>query len=206
MSVKGTKLTLNDITVLGLLNEEKRGVTGLQLEEAIERRGMRVWTKIGKSSVYHALKKLQNYKYAVNEIIINRKDAISPPIKEKYYRITEYGRKELEKAVYTVLANHEKMIDPFDIAFAFSGVLTQEKLIEAITQRVSEIETRKKRLEESIKNFSKPNAHGYTLDGTKIFEDLVIQHIIALFTRPLAFVNAEEQWLLYYLEKISRRR
>ena len=59
MSVFNTKLTLNDITLLGLLNESDSGFTGKQLEETIEDRNMRVWTKIGKSSIYSNLKKLE---------------------------------------------------------------------------------------------------------------------------------------------------
>ncbi len=206
MSITGSKLTLNDITILGLLNEEEKGVTGLQLENAIEQRGMRVWTNIGRSSVYYTLNKLQKSRYAMVETLIQQKDKKLPPVKKKFYKITELGRKELEKTVFMVLATHEKIVDPFDVAFAFSGVLTQEKLIDALTKRVVGVQERKIRLEKNINEFNKPNAHGYTLDVSIVSHELVIQHIIALFTRPLAFVEAEEQWLVENLKTIENRR
>ncbi|MFX1282391.1 MAG: PadR family transcriptional regulator [Promethearchaeota archaeon] len=206
MSIKGTKLTLNDITVLGLLIEEKNGVTGLQLEKTIEQRGMRVWTNIGKSSVYYALKKLQKNRYAHSETISHRKDNLSPPIKEIFYKITEEGEREFEKAIYSVIANPEKIIDPFDIAYAFSGILSYELLTKAFRQRITQIQERKAILKDKIEEFSKPGAYGYQMDGSKIYHETVIQHIVALFTRPLSFVEAEEEWLMDILKTMKANK
>jgi len=203
LSIIGTKLTLNDITVLGLLFEERNCVTGLQLEKTIEQRGMRVWTKIGKSSVYYALKKLQKNRYAHSETIMHRKDNLTPPVKEIFYKITEEGKKELEKAIYIIMANHEKIIDPFDIAYAFSGILSHERLIKAFKKRITQIQERKAILKDKIEAFSKPGAHGYRMDGSKIYNETVIRHIIALFTRPLSFVEAEEEWLVDILKTLK---
>lgn len=204
MSIQGSKLSLNDLTVLGLVNESQQtGITGLQLEDTVERRGMRVWTKIGKSSIYHSLQRLQKWKFAEMETIVTFEDNI-PPIKQKFFKITELGKKELKNAVFSILSKHEKLIDPFDIAFGFIQNLTQDEISNAFSQRINSINNRESLLKSKIEEFNSASAHGYTFDGSKIYHKAVIQHIIALFTRPLAFVEAEKKWLIETLMNFKK--
>ena len=53
------RLSLNEFTILGLVSESKEPISGSDLERVIKAREMRNWTTIGKSSVYHSLKKLK---------------------------------------------------------------------------------------------------------------------------------------------------
>ena len=204
MSIKGSKLSLNDLTVLGLVCESQQiGITGLQLEDTVKKRGMRVWTKIGKSSIYHSLQRLERWKFTEMETVVTLEENI-PPIKQKFFKITELGKKELKKAVFLILSKHEKLIDPFDIAFAFIQNLTQEEISKALSNRIETINERESLLKSKIEEFSLPEAHGYTINGSKLYHEAVIQHIIALFTRPLAFVEAEKKWLLETLRNFKR--
>lgn len=204
MSIKSSKLSLNDLTVLGLVNEsQETGITGLQLENTVDRRGMRVWTKIGKSSIYHSLRRLQKWKFTEMKSIICYKEN-NPPIKQKFFKITELGKKELKNAVFSILSKHEKLIDPFDIAFAFIQNLTLEEISNAFSHRINTMNERESLLKSKIKEFSLPEAYGYTIDGSKIYHEIVIQHITALFTRPLAFVETEKKWLIDTLTNFKK--
>ena len=55
--MKGHNLTDAELLVLGLVAEMPRH--GYQLEQVIEERGMREWTRIGFSSIYFVLGKLR---------------------------------------------------------------------------------------------------------------------------------------------------
>jgi DNA-binding PadR family transcriptional regulator len=195
LSIKRTNLTLNDITVLGLLLERETGVTGLELEKTIDTRHMRIWTKIGKSSVYFSLKNLENKGFVTSETNYYHKDQSNPPVKEKYYRITKEGRKEQEKAIFTILSTHEKKIDPFDIALAFSLSLSPTRRKLAIEARLKMIEDRKGNLESKLSEFNQQDSFGHHIDGSKNFDPAVIRNVLILFSRPLSLVKAEEEWI-----------
>jgi DNA-binding PadR family transcriptional regulator len=195
LSTKGSKLTLNDITILGLLLEKETGVTGLELEKTIDTRHMRIWTKIGKSSVYFSLKKLENKGFVSSETKYYRKNESNPPVKERYYRITEEGRKEQEKSIFTILSTHEKIIDQFDIALAFSLCLSSTRRKQAMETRLKMIKERKNNLESKFNEFNQPDSYGYHIDGSKNLDPAVIRNILILFSRPLSLVKAEEEWI-----------
>jgi DNA-binding PadR family transcriptional regulator len=202
LSINGIKLTLNDITILGLLLEKKTGVTGLDIEKTIEKRNMRIWTKIGKSSIYFALKKLEKKNYVISATKYYRHNQTTPPVKENYYKITLEGQKELENAIFNILSTHKKIIDPFDIALAFSSYLSLEKRKAAIDTRLKIIKERKELLKSKFEEFSKPGAFGYKIDGTIDNNPGVIQNVLILFSRPISLVEAEENWILNNLKML----
>ena len=97
-------LSLNDMTILGLISESRTPINGDSLEKVIENRGMRNWTKIGKSSIYHSLKKLTKSKHIeIEEEIIERKGGL-PPTKRVFYGITNMGMSQLRENVITGLS------------------------------------------------------------------------------------------------------
>ncbi len=94
MDVK--ELTDAELMVLGLVAEMPRH--GYQLEQVIEQRDMREWTKIGFSSIYFVLGKLDKM-----GLISAKKPAEAKA--KKVYTVTNLGRAALVTQTITVLEN-----------------------------------------------------------------------------------------------------
>ena len=179
------ELTLNDMTILGLLQEEESGFTGKELEKIVEDRNMRNWTKIGKSTIYSNLKKLEKKKYVNFQESFKKNDPNFPPIREKYYSLTTQGKSHLESALYTTLSTHKKIIDPFDISLAYLFYLTPEKRKKAIDERLEQILQRKIFLEKQC----------------ELSQDPIV---FLLFSKPLYQVKAEEEWITTYYDQLTK--
>lgn len=186
MGILDINLTLNDITLLGLLNEKELGYTGSQLEDIINVRNMRIWTKIGKSSIYSTLKKLEkrNFVNVKEQYTIHERKTI-PPVREKYYSITKKGKTNLINALTTILTTNVKIIDPFDISLAFLYYVAPEERKKAIDERLNQISKRKTFLEHQTKKSKDPI-------------------LFLLFSKPLSLVKAEEEWIKNFYDKLTK--
>jgi DNA-binding PadR family transcriptional regulator len=196
-------LSLNDITILGLVAESKEPVNGQTLEKVIQNREMRVWTKIGKSSVYHALKKLENSKLLQSEKKIIERAGSSPPITKIFYEITIEGKEKLQEAIINTIAKAEKVIDPFDIALANAPLLSKTELVEALKERVKKIEQRRQFLSERLNSFKQPEVTGLRDEGLSTRENILF--VQGLFSRPLEFLNCEKKWIRAFLEELNTK-
>ncbi|MFX1532814.1 MAG: PadR family transcriptional regulator [Promethearchaeota archaeon] len=201
MPYESKNLSLNDITVLGLVAESKEPVNGQTLEKVIQNREMRVWTKIGKSSVYHALKKLENTKLLQSEKKVIERAGSSPPVTKIFYDITNEGKQKLRQAIINTIARAEKVIDPFDIALANAPLLSKTELVEALNDRLKKIEQRQQLLSEKLSSF-KHEVTGLCDEGLPTHENILF--VQGLFSRPLEFLNCEKKWIIAFLEELNK--
>ena len=151
--------------VLGLVSEYP--CHGKDINERIEKRGMREWTAIGKSSIYGVLKNLK------------KKDLVSSWVEEednrmvKMYQITSKGEIVLKSQIYRILNEYVGKDDQdFYMAFSMLPVLSQEEQIEAITNSLNKIAKNKIELEQMLTTNSKMplNVRGLFMHPIKILE------------------------------------
>ncbi|MFX0065757.1 MAG: hypothetical protein ACFFC7_26585, partial [Candidatus Hermodarchaeota archaeon] len=181
----------------------KEPVNGQILEKVIENRNMRVWTKIGKSSVYHALRKLEKAKLLQSEKKVIERAGSTPPVTKIFYDITIEGKQKLRQAIVNTITRPEKIIDPFDIALANAPLLSKTELVEALKNRLKEIEKRQQILSERLSYLKQPEATGFSIEGLPTRENIFF--IQGLFSRPLEFLNCEKKWIMDFIEEINAK-
>ncbi|MGZ7067394.1 MAG: PadR family transcriptional regulator [Methanobacterium sp.] len=171
-----------EAAILGLLYEEPQ--YGYQIEKNIEAWGMRNWTQIGFSSIYYVLKKLEK-----KELVQSRLEKVEGKPSRKIYTITEPGKKEMKKKVQDILSWNKKIISPFDLGIAYLNVLKPEEIIKCLENYIQSAQGRIKFLESSVK-------------AQKEFE--APYHVIALYSRPLAHLKVEMEWMEEFIDTIKK--
>jgi hypothetical protein len=79
------------------------------------------------------------------------------------------------------------LISPFDLGIAYHGLLEPEELSECLALYLESLDRR----EASIRNSLQEKGKSYV--------------VTALFTRPLAHVKAEREWVKQFKEDMERR-
>ncbi len=194
------KLSLNALTVLGLVAENKEPVTGQQLEQIIDNRGMRAWTSIGTSSIYYALRKLEEQGYVTSEKKTAILKADSPPVTLILYQATPHGLEALRDEVKQVISQPVRSIDPFDVALSNWRYLSKDEFLKALERRLNNLGERESFLAERASYYGKPDAVEDDLDKERPEEHLRV--IRALFERPLASLKAKKDWLKGFVEEM----
>ena len=168
-----TRLSDQDAAILGLLYEHHH--YAYRLEQIIKKRGMRSWAEIGFSSIYYVLKRLEEKKLVESKL---RKVEGKPS--RKVYTISTEGKFAMEEKVKQILSENQKHISSFDLAMANIEILKPNEAVECLKLYLKSTCQRIKFLEKTImiqeSNNSPPN-------------------VIGLFTRPLAILKAEKEWV-----------
>ncbi|MCP4711512.1 MAG: helix-turn-helix transcriptional regulator, partial [Planctomycetes bacterium] len=108
--VKAKSPTQKEFIVLGLLNECPSH--GYELERKIKDRGIRNWTTIGFSSIYHLLKKLEDSGFIDHESrIVNGKT-------QQVFQLTKAGHAELNSLIETGLTSARGQRGDFSVAIS----------------------------------------------------------------------------------------
>ena len=202
---KTPQLSLNEFTILGLVSESKEPLSGSDLEAVIKARGMRNWTNIGKSSVYHSLKKLEKMKFIkLTRKIIEKKENL-PPKKKILFSVTDIGYQKLEEEVLNLLIEPRKVIDPFVISLSNSLILTKAQLIEALKKRVSILDKQITWLSNSFQDYQRKDAKGFSITGEKTGDLDTLNMIRAVFNRPLEFIKCDREWVKAFLKEIEEK-
>ncbi|MBM4240315.1 MAG: PadR family transcriptional regulator [Euryarchaeota archaeon] len=170
-----------EAAVLGLLYEEPQ--YGYQLEKTIEGWGMRNWTQIGFSSIYYVLKKLEK-----KELVESKMEKVKGKPSRKVFTITELGRQTMKEKITDLLSWNKKLISPFDLGLAYLNYLEPPEVIECLENYVESANGRIKFLESSVKMQEELGAPYY---------------VVALFSRPLANLKTEIEWVKEFIEKIK---
>lgn len=147
------------------------------IDDRIEKRGMRNWTDIGTSSIYGVLRKL------------NEDGLVDSWIEEldnrmiKVYEITDYGLQVLKDKVFKVLKEYiGKNDEDFYVAFSMLPLLTLEQQIKALKNSLDNIKNHKKELEKMLEE----NAN-FPINVTGLF-----RHPIMILQTDIEFL----EWLL----------
>jgi DNA-binding PadR family transcriptional regulator len=176
------KLELSHVSfaVLGLVSEYP--CHGKDINERIEKRGMKAWTAIGTSSVYGVLKNLKG-----NGLVESWMEEENNRL-VKIYKITKKGIELLKKKVYNTLNEYIGRNDPdFYMAFSMLPYLSEEEQIEVFTNSLKTIKEHKLELEKMLeKNSTTPlNVRG-------------------LFIHPIKILDSDIEFLEIVLEEIKK--
>lgn len=138
-----TMLSVNETALLGLLAEKPR--YGYDLDKVIQERGMREWTEIAFSSVYAALRTLEE-----KEFVISRAEVAENRLR-KHYSVTKIGKKALRESVARLLAAPVRTTDDFMVGVANIKTLNEaeaaaklEERKEALAMQFKHIDDKKK--------------------------------------------------------------
>jgi PadR family transcriptional regulator, regulatory protein PadR len=174
-------LTQIELVLLSLLYE--KDCYGYEIESVIEERRIRNWTKIGFSSIYNSLKKLEEKKLIASRY----EEEYGSPSRKVYYineTVREYVRESIKKTLYSP----QRVYSEFSIGLAFSHLLTTKELHECLYQYRESLEKRRQGILKSY--LEQPIAQNNI-------------YIKALFTHPLKLIEAEVEWIDDLLNEIK---
>lgn len=177
-------MTQIEMVLLALLYEKE--YYGYEMESIIEQRNMREWTKIGFSSIYNSLSKLEKKGFIASRF---EKKYGSP--KRKIYYIQEDAREFIREKLKEMLSSPEKVYSEFPIGMAFSHLLTWEEVVESLKKYRENLQSRRQRI---LSRYPEE-----TMAET-------MPHLNALFTRPLKLIEAEIEWIDEFLEETNNKR
>ncbi|MEG0775034.1 PadR family transcriptional regulator [Clostridium sp.] len=177
-------MTQIELVLLGLLYEKDR--YGYEIESVIEERKIRNWTKIGFSSIYNSLKKLEEKGFIASRY---EEEFGAPP--RKVYFINETARESVRKIIKETLQSPKRVYNEFSIGLAFSHFLTKEELYECLVKYRDSLEKRRQAILQSYSE--QPMVHN-------------IIHIKALFTHPVRLIEAEVEWINDLLKEIKENK
>lgn len=125
------ELTDAELLLLGLVAEMPRH--GYELEQEIERRGMREWTQIGFSSVYFVLGRLEKA-----GLVRAKKPAGAKA--RKTFAITAAGRRALVARTSAALRTYRPTYSSLLLGMVHWFVLEREEALNALAARRGEVE------------------------------------------------------------------
>lgn len=167
----------SELLILGLIAEMPRH--GYELEQVIEKRGMREWTQIGFSSIYYVLGKLEKKELIIADIPENS-------TARKRYQLTETGNKVLIEQTLSTLTTVQPNYPPLMLGMIHLSILTRDQVLGALNTRIKALGEEKRRIE--IIHFDQQPLPDYV---DNIFEFSIRQ------------LNSEEEWIertLAYME------
>lgn len=135
--MKSLDLTDSELLVLGLVAEMPRH--GYELEQVIEQRGMREWTRIGFSSIYFLLGKLDK------KGLVRAQEPAHEKAR-KSYRLTGPGRKVLVEQTLAAIRNVQPGYSSLLTGMIHWAALTKSQALEALRTRQESVEDELKRL------------------------------------------------------------
>lgn len=171
-----------EYVILHLVAE--RPVHGYQIEQLIEERGMRVWTDIGFSSIYHVLRKLES-----GGFLTSQSEAVGERPARKYYSITPHGWKLLHDEALDRLCFPRLHSGDFDLALSCLPVVSEEEILMSL-------QGLKQRLAEQMQTVAEKQAPP---DSEKD------SHVSILFDHMLHGMKAELDWISTLLIKLENK-
>lgn len=176
------RLSNLEATILGLLYEHHH--YAYRLEQIIKKREMRNWAEIGFSSIYYVLKRLEEKKLVESKL---RKVEGKPS--RKVYTISPEGKLAMEQKVKEILSENQKYVSSFDLAMANIQILRSDEALECLKLYLKSTDERIKFLEKAIRIQESNNSPA---------------NVIALFTRPLALLKAENKWVQDFIKILEK--
>jgi DNA-binding PadR family transcriptional regulator len=171
-----------EAAILGLLCE--RSQYGYDLDRTINDRGMRNWTRIGFSSIYYVLKRLER-----SGLIGSELETVEGKPSRRNYTITEKGRMAMKEKVASVLSDCPKIISPFDLGLANIILLSRDEATKCLHKHIASLDERARFLENGIA-VSMGRGDPY--------------RITMLFELPLVQLEAERECIEKMIKRMER--
>jgi DNA-binding PadR family transcriptional regulator len=184
-------MTNNELAILGLVAEQPKH--GYQVEQDIESRGMRNWTEIGFSSIYHVLNKLQRAGWISGTVTTAHAEPGRSGPARKVFHVTEAGIRALREGVRQRLAQPRPRSADFDLGLGNLPVLPSSVARAALAACRDGLHARRRQVQDKWARDRQADAH---LPG----------HVVALFARSLALIDTEISWIEKYLGKERKEK
>ncbi|WP_026119249.1 PadR family transcriptional regulator [Nocardiopsis ganjiahuensis] len=128
------RLTPAETTVLGLVVE--RPQHGYDLEQVIDRRGIRQWTEIGFSSIYYLLTKLEG------RGLVHVPEVPAAAKSRRVFHATPEGREAAARNALALIAEAGPAPQPLLVGIANLGLFSEEEYRQALRTRLAAVEAR----------------------------------------------------------------
>ena len=139
---------------------------------------------IGFSSIYYVLKKLEK-----KELVESKLEKVEGKPSRKVFTITDLGKNTMKEKLTSLLSWNKKLINPFDLGLAYLNYLEPQEVIDCLENYLESAQGRIKFLESSVKMQKELKSPYY---------------VVALFSRPLASLKTEMEWVKEFIEEIKR--
>ena len=181
MGLQGATRDLTDaeLLLLGLVAEMPRH--GYELEQEIERRGMREWTQIGFSSVYFVLGKLEKSK-----LVRAKKPAGGRA--RKTFSPTARGRRALVARTSAALRGYRPTYSSILLGMIHWPALEREEALSALEARRAAVDAEVARLED-----------------VRLERQPMPDHVEAIFDFSIDQLRAEAEWITRTLEYMQTK-
>jgi DNA-binding PadR family transcriptional regulator len=167
----------SELLILGLIAEMPR--YGYELEGIIKERSMREWTRIGFSSIYYTLGKLEK------KGLVAAGEQTGPKTR-KGYKLTDQGKRVLIENTYSALKDFQPTYPSLLVGMIHLPALSRDQTLDALRLRQAALAEEIKRLEDI--HFS---------------QQPLPDHVDLVFDYSLDQLKAEDSWIektLIYLE------
>lgn len=161
----------------------EKPIHGYQIEHLIVERGMREWTDIGFSSIYHVLGKLQKTGY-----LTSKSDLTYDRPARKVFSLTPQGAILLHNEVLHRLSTPRPNSADFDLALSCLPVLNKEEIRSAFKSVQVQLSAKIQEVKEK-----------QTVNINRMEP-----HVIALFEHSLKTMLSELDWISNYLSEMER--
>lgn len=128
------ELTPSELVVLGLIIERPRH--GYDIEQIIERRGIRQWTDIGFSSIYYLLAKLEK------RDLVHTTATRAAPKSRRVFHATDLGRQVATQNTLTYIRGPHRVAHPMLVGVSNLRLLPQRQYTRALRDRLAQVEQR----------------------------------------------------------------
>ena len=162
-------LTPAELTILGLVIE--RPGHGYELEQVIERRGIRQWTELGFSSIYYLLGRLDQ------RGLVTAAPAAGPKAR-RVFHATHVGRAAAREATLAMLAGTQPLFSAFLTALAHRSLVGDQEFAAALRQRRDALA-----------------AQIAAVEAVRAAQRPLPAHAEAVFSYSLSLIQAEKAWL-----------
>ena len=173
------ELTDAELLLLGLVAEMPRH--GYELEQEIERRGMREWTQIGFSSVYFVLGKLER-----SGLVRAKKPAGAKA--RKTLSLTAAGRRALVAQTSAALRTYRTTYSSLLLGMIHWPVLEREDALGALAARRGEVEAELARLAD-----------------VQVERQPLPDYVEAIFDFSITQLRAESEWTARTLDYMQTK-
>ncbi len=176
-------MTNAELAILSLVSETPRH--GYEIEQIIEKRGMREWTEIGFSSIYYLLNKLEKAGLVESQLIPTQ----GRGSRRRVYQITAEGREALSKATLEALSQPKQNYPAVLLGIANLPLLSQEQALGALRSY-------RKGLAKRLGDVA----------GQAESQRPLPDHVEILFDYSLEMLGAEKNWVEKVIRKMGEKQ
>ena len=171
------------------------GISGTILNELIEERNVKQWSRLSFSSVYYIITQLAKMKLIkAKEAISNTKAQSEVGAPQKLFIVTSTGQRILKSTVIHYFHKMDLNYQEMNLALAAAFVFEEKELLETIKNYKKRIDERIEVVRGRFQQDSKHEQQG----------DLPI-HVWALFNYSFSSLNAKNEFLTELINKLEEK-